>query len=133
MVAEITNTPETAEKMVERMYSAAQPGVVYSEPVVAGSFTVVTASEVAAGGGFGFLQGHGPADTASESSEAPGGGGGGGGGGSMGRPVAVITIGPEGVAVKPVLDVTKIALAGVTAWGAVAATAIRLSRGRRGR
>jgi uncharacterized spore protein YtfJ len=131
-VAEITNTRETTEKMVERIYSAAQPGVVYSEPVVAGSFTVVTASEVTAGGGFGFGQGRGPADTTSESSQAPSGGGGGGGGGSMGRPVAVITIGPEGVAVKPVLDVTKIALAGVTAWGAVAATAIRLSR-RRGR
>jgi uncharacterized spore protein YtfJ len=41
----------------------------------------------------------------------------GGGGGSSGRPVAIIIIGPDGVTVKPVVDVTKIALAGVTAWG----------------
>lgn len=132
-MAEITNSRESAEKMAERIYSAAQPGVVYSEPVVAGSFTVVTASEVTAGGGFGFGQGRGPAETTQEASQAPSGGGGGGGGGSMGRPVAVITIGPDGVAVRPVVDVTKIVLAAVTAWGAVAATAIRLGRRRRGR
>jgi uncharacterized spore protein YtfJ len=119
--------------MAERIYSAAQPGAVYSEAVVAGSHTVITASEVTAGGGFGFGQGHGPADTGQESNQAPGGVGGGGGGGSMGRPVAVITIGPEGVTVKPVVDATKIALAAVTAWAAVAATVIRLTKRSRGR
>jgi hypothetical protein len=89
--------------MAERIYSAAQPGAVYSEAVVAGSYTVITASEVTAGGG------------------------------SMGRPVAVITIGPEGVTVKPVVDATKIALAAVTAWAAVAAAAIRLTKRGHGR
>jgi hypothetical protein len=34
----------------------------------------------------------------------------------MGRPVAIIAIGPDGVRVKPVVDVTKVALAGLTAW-----------------
>jgi uncharacterized spore protein YtfJ len=119
--------------MAERIYSAAQPGAVYSEAVVAGSYTVITASEVTAGGGFGFGHGQGPADTGQESKQAPGGGGGGGGGGSMGRPVAVITIGPEGVTVKPVVDATKIALAAVTAWAAVAAAAIRLTKRARSR
>lgn len=91
-MTEMTGIPDSAQKMVERIYSAAQPGVVYSAPVVAGSYTVITASEVAAGGGFGFGQGHGPADAGQESTQRSGGvggGGGGGGGRSMGRPVAV--------------------------------------------
>lgn len=127
-MAEMTDAPEAVQKMVERIYSAAQPGIVYSEAVVAGSYTIITASEVTAGGGFGFGQGHGPAEEGKESSPLLGGAGGGGGGGSLGRPVAVITIGPEGVTVKPVVDATKIAIAAMTAWAGVAATAIRLAR-----
>src|SRR6266568_2209763 len=59
---------EQLSRVLEKIYSAAQPGAVYSEPVTAGTYTI-------------------------------------------------ITIGPDGVTVKPVVDVTKIALAGVTAWG----------------
>jgi hypothetical protein len=40
----------------------------------------------------------------------------GGGGGSSGRPVAIIIIGPEGVSVKPILDITKVVLAGIPVW-----------------
>ncbi|HEY8885068.1 MAG TPA: hypothetical protein VIO35_07130, partial [Chloroflexota bacterium] len=43
-----------------------------------------------------------------------GGGGMGGGGGSMGRPIAVIVIGPDGVEVKPIVDRTKLVIAVVT-------------------
>ncbi len=58
-----------------------------------------------------------PNEEGSQAEQANSGGGGiGGGGGSMGRPVAIIIIGPDGVAVKPVFDLTKIALAGITAW-----------------
>jgi hypothetical protein len=38
----------------------------------------------------------------------------------MARPVAVITIGPEGVQVEPVVDRTKIALAFFTLIGGIA-------------
>jgi hypothetical protein len=48
-----------------------------------------------------------------------GGSGFGGGGGSMGRPVAIVTIGPSGVTVRPVVDVTKVALAALTAAAAM--------------
>jgi hypothetical protein len=41
-----------------------------------------------------------------------GGGGGGGGGRTEGRPVAAIEIGPDGVRVRPVIDLTRV---GVTA------------------
>ena len=47
------------------------------------------------------------------------GGGIGGGGGSSGRPVAIIIVGPDGITIKPVVDVTKVALAVVTVLGAV--------------
>lgn len=48
------------------------------------------------------------------------GGGGGGGGGASGRPVAVISVGEDGVRVEPVVDVTKIAIAFFTAFGSMA-------------
>ncbi len=120
---------EKLTRVMERIYSAAQPGAVYSEPVVSGNYTIITASEVSAGGGLGSGLGFGPAASpAAEQSgkESPqaqqtnsGGGGFGGGGGSNARPVAVIIIGPDGVTVKPVLDTTKLALAGITALGAM--------------
>jgi hypothetical protein len=37
-------------------------------------------------------------------------------------------IGPNGVKVRPVVDVTKLALAGLTTWGAIAMVAIRIWR-----
>jgi energy-coupling factor transporter ATP-binding protein EcfA2 len=56
-----------------------------------------------------------------------GAGGLGGGGGAIGRPVAIIAIGPDGVRIKPVVDLTKVALAGLTTW----ATMLGLLRARR--
>jgi uncharacterized spore protein YtfJ len=120
-------TSEQLPTMFERLFVAARSEAVYSQPVTSGNYTVITASEVTAGGGFGSGAGFGPATSPSrkeqpgeEGSQAEpansGGGGIGGGGGSAGRPVAVIIIGPEGVTVKPVFDFTKIALAGITAW-----------------
>ena len=119
---------EQSSEMLEKLLSAAQPGAVYSQPVVQGEYTVITASEVAAGGGFGFGMGAGapattrPGEGVQEQQGTGGGGGAGGGGGSSGRPVAVIVIGPTGVEVKPVLDLTKIGLAVLTTWGAMVVT-----------
>ncbi|HTK09866.1 MAG TPA: hypothetical protein VL485_22020 [Ktedonobacteraceae bacterium] len=125
--------------MMEKIYRAAQPGAVYSEPVTAGNYTVITASEIAAGGGFGSGSGSAglttfPKQETSEPQTEPASGGGsgmGGGGGSSGRPVAVIIIGPEGVTVRPVVDVTKIALAGVTIWGTMIMLLGRLRKARK--
>ncbi|MCZ7670108.1 MAG: hypothetical protein M5U34_24495 [Chloroflexi bacterium] len=47
------------------------------------------------------------------------GGGGGGGGSIMARPVAVISIGPKGVRVEPIMDPTKIVIAFFTTMAAV--------------
>jgi len=122
---------QTDAKVVEKLFAVAQPGVVFSEPVTVGEYTVITASEVKVGMGVGYGLGGGtgtaPAqdETTGENepqqgAEGSGAGGGGGGGGvSGGRPVAVISIGPKGVQVEPVIDSTKTALAFFTMMGSM--------------
>jgi uncharacterized spore protein YtfJ len=83
---------EQLSRVLEKIYSAAQPGAVYSDPVTAGNYTIITASEIAAGGGFGSGSGFGsPTTPAKQQGEMSGreaqptsssGGGMGGGGGS---------------------------------------------------
>lgn len=115
-------------ELMEKLFAVAQPGAVYGEPVASGEYAVITASEilVAAGSGYGVGGGTGAetleTETAVEGEEDEGtgfGGGGGGAGVSMGRPVATINIGPNGVQVQPVVDVTKIGLAFFTTIGAM--------------
>jgi hypothetical protein len=91
----------TSELPINRIWAAAQPGAVYSAPVTSGEYTIITASEVLAGGGYGLD------DTK----------GSGGGGFSRGRPVATIIIGPDGVKVQPVVDATRVALGVMAAVG----------------
>lgn len=119
---------------LEKLFSLAQPGGVFSEPVHAEGQTVITASEVVITAGFGYGIGEGGAPikpqvaenlatveaAANKAAEAGGGGGGGGGGGwTMGRPVAVVTVNAQGVEVKPVVDVTKLGIAALTTFGAM--------------
>jgi uncharacterized spore protein YtfJ len=122
--------PRELAPLLEKVLAAASPNVVFSQPVEAGGYTVITASEVFAGGGFGYGGGSGPTDAQTAAADAPqaSGHGGGGGGGSSGRPVAVISIGPDGVKVDPVVDVTKLGIAAITAWGALALFLARFAR-----
>jgi len=115
-------------ELMEKLFAVAQPGAVYGEPVASGEYAVITASEILVAAGSGYGVGGGPgaetleAETAveGEEDERTGFGGGGAGGGvSMGRPVATINIGPNGVQVQPVVDVTKIGLAFFTTIGAM--------------
>ncbi len=127
----IDRAGEQAPKMLEKIFAAAQPGAVFGQPVESGSYTLITASEVTSGGGFGVGMGRGPAPKPDARQSPPaeaappagrqsiGGSGFGGGGGSMARPVAIIAIGPNGVTVRPVVDVTKVALAALTASAAM--------------
>jgi uncharacterized spore protein YtfJ len=129
---------ESHERMeaVERLVSSADASKVFGVPVVSGERTVITAAQVGGGGGFGSGMGMGmpkkardfSADATEEGSKQRGdgaGGGGGGGGRSSGRPVAVIVIGPEGVEVKPILDVTKITLTALAAFGVLAGLSVK--------
>jgi uncharacterized spore protein YtfJ len=130
VVVTAVKNQEQAAELMEKLLAVAQPDAVYGEPVTVGEHTLITASEVSASMGFGYGIGGGTGpesaegeavsedEPQSEKGEPRGFGGGGGGGGvSMGRPVAVISIGPEGVQVEPVVDATKIALAVFTTAG----------------
>ena len=132
----VDRTQEQGVRIMEGLFAATRPGAVFGEPVVSGEYTVITASEVSAGGGFGSGRGFGPAPAGETTTEGAarqvqlaGGGGMGGGGGSHARPVATIIIGPDGVQVRPIVDVTKLAIAGITAWGAMLVTLRRMRRG----
>jgi len=118
---------QQALEFMQELTKSANTSAVYSQPVQAGDYTIITASEVGTGGGFGYGGGFGPDDEEqTEGKVSTGGYAGGGGGGSTGRPVAVISIGPDGVTVEPVIDFTKIALAAATALGSMFMMARRM-------
>lgn len=100
-----------SQAVIGKAMAAAEPGAVFGAPVERGEYTVITCSEVGGGLGAGFGSG--------VDESGAGGGGGGGGGGSFGRPVALISIGPDGVEVQPIVDVTKVGIAAIAAVGAL--------------
>lgn len=113
-VAQIT---APVEHMLERL------GVttVFGSPTQQDKVTVIPVAEVCAGFGYGYGFGKGIPQGAQESTEGQAvaeGGGGGGGGGGRARPVGYIRITPDGVVFKPIVDETRVALAGIAtgAW-----------------
>ncbi|MBI3944003.1 MAG: hypothetical protein HY326_13380 [Chloroflexi bacterium] len=131
MAATVTRSLEQGSQMLDKILAAARPGAVFGEPVKEGVYTIITACEVTSGGGFGSGMGSGPAQAGAGKADIStggaisSGGGMGGGGGAMSRPVATIIVGPDGVRVEPIVDVTKLGLAGITAWVAMGTLLIR--------
>jgi hypothetical protein len=82
---------------------------------VVGERTVIPLIETFASGGFGGGSGLGTDAGGNEGS----GGGGGGGGYGRSRTIAVADVGPEGVKIRPVIDVTGLALPAVSAVAAL--------------
>ncbi len=121
-----------AMALIGRLFDVARPDAVYMEPLESGDYTVITASElmVTMGAGYGGGGGYTPAEEDDENGGASFGSGGGGGGGgfSMGRPVAVITVGPEGTEVEPIVDPTKIAIAFFTTFAAMVISMMQVVR-----
>ncbi len=111
---------------LEKLVDAAKVTAVYAEPITRGDTVVIPSAEVLTGFAFGFGMGGGKDQVANTG----GGGGGGGGGRSLARPVAAIVITPDAVRVEPIVDVTKIALAALTAVGFMFAMTARMSRRR---
>jgi uncharacterized spore protein YtfJ len=101
------NVGEQITESLRAVFGEASPATVFSQPAEVGDVVVITAAAWERAGGFGFGSGYGEAV---ESGEQGGGSGGGGGGASQGRPVAVITVSPHGVDVRPVIDFTKIGI-----------------------
>lgn len=142
----VIKTQEQGLDLLDKLIATARPNAVFGQSVTAGDYTLITATEVSCGMGVGFGGGGtqsedeglksrhdaAPIDIDTDEGlksrhdvkpEAPAGGygvGGGGGGFSTGRPVAAISLGPDGVHVEPVVDVTKIGLAFFTTLGAMA-------------
>lgn len=125
IIMEAIPNQQRANELMARLFEATRPERVFSSPVSQGDYTVITASEVTIGLGFGYGGGGGSNEQPPvKEGDAPplnvGSGGGGGGGGTvLSRPVAVIEIGPHGVRVEPIIDPTKIALAFFTTLGAM--------------
>lgn len=130
-VEALDTTPamEAIQGTLTRFLDVANVNRVYGEPIREDEVTIIPTAEVIAGLGFGmgFGAGSGPAEEEKRehSDEAPtasGGGGGGGGGKTFSRPVAVVVVSHGNVYVEPVVDITKIALATITAAGFMMAT-----------
>ncbi|GEM_PF-714069 len=119
---------ETIQGTLSRFLDTANVNRVYGEPIREDEVTIIPTAEVLAGLGFGlgFGAGSAPAEEGKEAGgEAPatgGGGGGGGGGKTFSRPVAVVVVSRGSVYVEPVVDITKVALATITAAGFMMAT-----------
>jgi len=120
-----------AADVMTRLIEAADVGKVYAAPIQHGDTLLIPAAEVLAVAGFGMGAGTGSAPDPRGRSRAGGGGGGGGGGRTLARGVAVVVSTPDGVRVEPIVDLTKIALAGLTALGFVWASWRGVSRGPR--
>ena len=130
---------EIVNESVKTLVSKADVQAVYGTPFEIGDTLVIPAAEIISAVGFGFGSGDFETepnlekDTDSENQmPASGTGGGGGGGGySFSRPVAMIVVNQNGVHVQQVVDMTKITLAAISAFGFMAATIAGFFRSRR--
>lgn len=106
-----------AAAVMERLIASADVSRVYGEPVRHADTLLIPAAEVLTVAGFGMGSGRGTFTDRAGGPRRGSGGGGGGGGQTLARAVAVVVASPEGVRIEPVFDVTKIALAALTAAG----------------
>jgi uncharacterized spore protein YtfJ len=127
---EMADAIDTVQDTLDKFLDAANVYAVYGEPVYQGETAIIPTAEVLSAMGFGVGSGYGRGSEENESGQG-GGGGGGGGGRILSRPVAVVIASPEGVRVEPVVDVTKIALAALTAAGFMVGMLVRMTSSRR--
>lgn len=115
----------TSEEMVRQITSIPDQlgaGACFGTPVERLGHTVIPAARVSFGYGLGFGRGSGGKDLPSSNghmgADGGEGEGGGGGGGGNSTPVAIIHIKEESVMVEPIIDHTRVSLAGITlsAW-----------------
>lgn len=136
LIMEHVPNQEKANDLMGRLFALTNPTAVYGTPITVGEYTVIPAAEVTAnlsmgyGGGFGSSGGaeEGAEGEPTSANNSGGGGGGGGFGAATARPVAYISIGPNGVHMEPVVDATKIAIAFITAVGAMALSLGKMRR-----
>ena len=136
----VSTTATSVEHVLTEGMATVRADSVFGRPVERGGTTVIPCAEIMMGIGLGGGSGSGPAQQGKKTDQAasaqePGtatGEGYGGGGGGRGRPVAIIVVTADGVRVQPVLDVTRLALAGMTTGAFMAFWLARLASGTRG-
>jgi uncharacterized spore protein YtfJ len=104
---------------LDKLVEAASPQAVFGEPIQQGDITVITASAINVGLGYGLGGFVLKRDEMEKLERQEVNGGGGGGGGTRARPIAVISISSEGVKVDPIFDITTICLAFFSAFSAI--------------
>jgi uncharacterized spore protein YtfJ len=116
-------------KPIEDMLDRVGVDHVFGQPITEGDTVVIPVADVTLGFGYGFGEGTGPKTPGTEEAGegAPGepgasqavGSGSGGGGGAGGRAKArgFIRIKPDGVVYEPIMDQSRIALAGICLSG----------------
>ena len=125
---------EIIQDTLGEFLQSASVEAVYGAPIKDGDTLIIPAAEVLTVMGFGVGAGRGKGfskETESEEDQSEDisegvGSGGGGGGRVLSRPAAVIISTPEGVRVEPVVDVTKIGLAALTAAGFMVGMLLRM-------
>jgi uncharacterized spore protein YtfJ len=131
--SEYNQVVDSVNDNMDKFLSAATVEAVYGAPIVHEENLIIPTAEVLSFTGFGIGggSGSGPTDESATGSAPEGEGFGGGGGGRiLSRPVAVIIATPESVRVEPVVDVTKIGLAALTAAGFMFGMWLRMARPR---
>jgi uncharacterized spore protein YtfJ len=107
------------EELIEKLGVEA----VFGKPTSEGEITIIPVAQVDLGFGYGGGYGQGPdnapagAADATTTARAEGGGSGGGGGGRA-TPRGYLHISPDGVKYEPIMDLTRVPLAGIllAAW-----------------
>jgi uncharacterized spore protein YtfJ len=119
---------DVIQNTMEEFLATSDVRVVYGEPIQHDDTMIIPTAEVLCVLAFGIGSGSGTnADQNPEKPSQGSGSGGGGWGRALSRPVAVVVASPEGVRVDPVFDITKIALAGLTALGFMVGMMFRMS------
>jgi uncharacterized spore protein YtfJ len=130
MITEQPGDPglDAFQDTIDEFLASADVSVVYGEPIQHEDTLIIPTAEVLCGLGFGLGRGSGTSAAQLADNPSVGTGMGGGGGGRvLSRPVAVVVASPEGVRVEPVVDITKIALAALTALGFMVGMMRRMS------
>ena len=132
-VADTEQAFDVVQTTFDTFLESATVDAAYGNPIESGDTLIIPTAEVLSIVGFGVGSGYGSGASSDEQGGMGSGGGGGGGGGGrvLSRPVAVVIASPQGVRVEPVFDVTKIALAALTAGGFMAAMILRMLSPRR--
>ena len=103
---------------IEKMVDGLGVGAVFGEPIREGGVTVVPVAEVRFAFGYGYGSGRGSVQEAEGEPRTGEGSGGGSGAGGRASARGYIRISADEVRFEPVLDITRLALAGIAfaAW-----------------